>query len=147
MIPTGLAVHDNLRLDSERIEVLTHLGMVWEFPNEDYEEIWQGHFQDLSQFKTEHGHCNVPQKGYGKLSWWVKIQRELYVNTTTDTSHLPPRSRPRQTMPLHRIRQLESIGFEWRVRPHALKWDDRYQELLDYKKQYGDCNVPQVRDQ
>lgn len=51
-----------------------------------------------------------------------------------------------QTMPAHRIKQLESIGFEWRVRPQAMKWEQRYQELLDYKRTYGDCNVPQVRE-
>jgi hypothetical protein len=46
-------------------------------------------------------------------------------------------------MPVHRIRQLEAVGFEWRVRPPSLKWEDRYSELLEYKATYGDCNVPQ----
>jgi hypothetical protein len=53
---SSLALHDNLRLDQERIQVLTHLGMPWEFPNEDYEEIWQNHFRQLVQFKEENGY-------------------------------------------------------------------------------------------
>jgi hypothetical protein len=53
---SSLALHDNLRLDQERIQVLTHLGMAWEFPNEDYEEIWQNHFRQLVQFKEENGY-------------------------------------------------------------------------------------------
>ena len=62
----------------DRIKILAFLGMVWEFPNEDYEEIWQKHFRDLLEYKATHGNCNVPQKAFGRLSWWVKIQRELY---------------------------------------------------------------------
>jgi Helicase associated domain len=93
---SSLAVQDNMRLDDERVDVLTELGMVWEFPNDDYEHIWQTRFKELVDFKEQHGHVNVPQKGHGSLSWWVKIQRELYVNTTSDHSKLPPRSRPRQ---------------------------------------------------
>ena len=128
----------------DRIKALSTLGMVWEFPNEDYEEIWQKHFQDLLVFKAQHGHCNVPQKGHGRLSWWVKIQRELYVNTKGNRpTSSKKNSRPRQIMPQHRITQLESVGFEWRIRPPALKWEERYKELLAYKKETGDCNVPQ----
>ena len=128
----------------DRIKALSVLGMVWEFPNEDYEEIWQKHFQDLLVFKAQHGHCNVPQKGHGRLSWWVKIQRELYVNTKGNRpASSKKNSRPRQIMPQHRITQLESVGFEWRIRPPALKWEERYKELLAYKKETGDCNVPQ----
>jgi hypothetical protein len=128
----------------ERIKILSFLGMVWEFPNEDYEEIWQKHFRDLLDYKTRHGNCNVPQKGYGRLSWWVKIQRELYVNTKgPKKDNLKKTSRPRQLMPQHRIDQLESVGFEWRIRPPALKWEERYKELIRYKREVGDCNVPQ----
>ena len=94
-------------------------------------------------FSLEPRNCNVPQKGHGKLSWWVKIQRELYANTTRPADTLTVRARPRQTMPQHRIAQLESIGFEWRVRPVALKWEDRLAELESYKREHGDCNVPQ----
>ncbi|OEU21523.1 hypothetical protein FRACYDRAFT_180401, partial [Fragilariopsis cylindrus CCMP1102] len=132
----------------ERIKVLTFLGMVWEFPNEDYEEIWQKHFRQLMEYKEKHGNSNVPQKGFGKLSWWVKIQRELYGNTTRGPipnaiDNVPLRARPKQTIPQHRIQQLESMGFEWRIRPVALKWIDRYQELVQYKNANGDCNIPQ----
>ena len=136
----------NQRFD--RIRVLHHLGFIWEFPNEDYEEIWQKHFKELLEYKAKHGNCNVPQKGHGRLSWWVKIQRELYVNTTQPKQQKLPNgtkraSRPRQVMPQHRIQQLESVGFEWRIRPPALKWEERYKELIEYKRRVGDCNVPQ----
>ena len=144
LLPLPLTFKTTTSTRFERIKILSFLGMVWEFPNEDYEEIWQKHFRDLLDYKGRHGNCNVPQKGYGRLSWWVKIQRELYVNTKgPKKEHLKKTSRPRQLMPQHRIDQLESVGFEWRIRPPALKWEERYNELIKYKKEIGDCNVPQ----
>jgi hypothetical protein len=33
---------------------------------------------------------------------------------------------------------LEKEGMVWDV--HDLNWEKRYQELVDYKKRFGDCN-------
>jgi len=38
--------------------------------------------------------------------------------------------------------KLEELGFAWQVRNRP-EWDQRYQELLDYKDKHGDCKVPQ----
>jgi hypothetical protein len=55
IIMPSQSLPDNVRLTEERIQVLSHLGMVWEFPNEDYEEIWQNHFRQLVEFKEKNG--------------------------------------------------------------------------------------------
>ena len=73
-------------------------------------------------------------------------ERELYGNTTRPPDVLPTRGRPRQQMPPHRIQQLEKMGFEWRVRPLAVKWEGRYQELIDFLGEHGHCNIPQKYD-
>ncbi|KAL3923496.1 MAG: hypothetical protein SGARI_006205, partial [Bacillariaceae sp.] len=52
---TTTTTPENVRLDAERISVLSHLGMMWEFPNEDFEEIWQTHLQQLMEFKEKNG--------------------------------------------------------------------------------------------
>ena len=41
---------------------------------------------------------------------------------------------------MERIEQLESIGFAWDPREQA--WDTRFKELVEYKKEHGNCNVP-----
>jgi hypothetical protein len=39
-----------------------------------------------------------------------------------------------------RIQALESLGFEWRI--CITTWEDRLNELTDYHKIHGHCNVP-----
>ena len=46
-----------------------------------------------------------------------------------------------------RLRRLESIGFEWKVknkmkRYYDKQWDSMFQQLLDFKQRYGHVNVP-----
>jgi len=40
-----------------------------------------------------------------------------------------------------RIAKLESIGFEWSL-ASSLDWDRRFNELKQYKADYGGCSVP-----
>jgi hypothetical protein len=42
----------------------------------------------------------------------------------------------------YKIRALESIGFEWAQPKGEAAWMRRYQELVEYKNQTGDCEVP-----
>jgi Helicase associated domain len=41
-----------------------------------------------------------------------------------------------------RQRKLEDLGFVWVVRNRP-EWNNRYQELLQYREKYGDTKVPQ----
>jgi hypothetical protein len=45
-------------------------------------------------------------------------------------------------MTLFHIKELESLGFEWRVCVTA-PWEDRLNELANYRKIHGHCNVPE----
>ena len=40
---------------------------------------------------------------------------------------------------------LDSIGFVWKFRatPISVDWEVRFQQLVEYKRVHGDCNVPQ----
>lgn len=40
-----------------------------------------------------------------------------------------------------RIRALENLGFVWSLCDHV-DWEERLEELREYKKRYGDCLVP-----
>ena len=45
-------------------------------------------------------------------------------------------------MTLERIRELDGIGFEWKTGSAGL-WYERFQQLCEYKAQFGHYLVPQ----
>ena len=93
------------------------------------QERWKQRYQELAEYKKGHGHCNVPKgsiQEYKQLGEWVNTQRKIY---------------SKMNMPKDRIEQLNAIGFDWD--PLATKWNQMFQALVEYKKEHGDCNVPQ----
>jgi superfamily II DNA or RNA helicase len=111
-------------LSPERIESLNKLGFIWNYK----ERAWETSFQQLTDFKKQHGHCIVPQnkKSWGKLAEWSSTQRK----SLKEERILPERKK-----------LLESIGFIWNI--EDLKWQQRYEELKEllkttsWKKLYG----------
>jgi hypothetical protein len=45
-----------------------------------------------------------------------------------------------KTLSSRRVAKLVSIGFIWKVNE---EWDVRFRQLVEYKQDVGDCNVPQ----
>ena len=95
---------------------------------------WEKRYQQLLDFKTDHGHCNVPKrfKENTQLGNWVGKQRyqyKLFMNGDKASQ-----------MTQERIDMLEAINFQWSIAPPS--WKERYQELIAYKNNHGDCNVP-----
>ena len=99
-------------------------------------------FEELKEYKAIHGHCNVPQST--DLGKWVKMQRENKHEADLKRSGVTPlRKKPKPCLSQDRIDKLESLGFQWRVAKPAVGWDARFQQLIMYRNQHGDCNVPQ----
>ena len=97
---------------------------------------WNERFQVLKEFHDEHGHCNPPnQPEYKTLNNWIKNQRMHY----TYRLHRPEKQHL-SYLTAEGIRKLESIGFVWNA--NDAKWEQKYQELVEYKKRHGHCNVP-----
>ena len=96
-------------------------------------EQWTERFQELWAYCKQHGHCQVPHTHTQDpaLARWVKRQRYQY--------KLKTEGKP-STMTDERITVLENIGFVWDS--HTASWEERMQELMDYRNQYGHCNVP-----
>ena len=82
-------------LTSQRIERLDSIGFEWDLND------WNKMFQELCEFKVEHGHCDVPRRS-GKLGRWVMYQRERYAARGEETKSMDAD-----------IETLESIGFNW----------------------------------
>eukprot|EP00522_Entomoneis_paludosa_P017115 CAMPEP_0172442936 /NCGR_PEP_ID=MMETSP1065-20121228/3274_1 /TAXON_ID=265537 /ORGANISM="Amphiprora paludosa, Strain CCMP125" /LENGTH=446 /DNA_ID=CAMNT_0013192983 /DNA_START=9 /DNA_END=1349 /DNA_ORIENTATION=+ len=131
-------------LTEERLMVLRSIDFIWDLQQFDSDARWKRQFEELVQYKRDNGHCNAPQST--PLGKWVKMQRENFRETQLRAAGTLPqnRTKPRPTLSEERIGQLNTIGFQWKVAPPAAGWEHRFDELVDYKRLHGDCNVPQA---
>jgi hypothetical protein len=100
---------------------------------------WRYQFQLLCDFKVQFGHCAVPKRysANPKLGKWVSKQRH--------NSQLYHKGKP-STMTAERLRALDVVGFDWGTTKADLVslWNERFQELREFKAQFGHCNVPRI---
>lgn len=116
--------YSDKRMPQERIIKLESLGFQWN-PSEI---AWETMFALLCDYKKENGDCNVPPKfKEKKLRVWVIHLRASY---------------KKKSLSDLRIKKLREIGFI--LDPLESQWEQRYTELLDFKKEYGHCNVPKT---
>ena len=89
-----------------RIHKLENVGFVWD----SHAITWNKRFQELQQYREEHGNCNVPSNypRNQELAVWVKCQRRQY--------KLFWSSNKSSSMTLDRMRVLNGLGFQWKVR-------------------------------
>lgn len=116
-------------LKTDEIDTLNSLGFIWN--GLDFkEEYWNRMYHELIAYKERHGHINVPIK-YDinkKLGIWVSTQRVRKI---------------KNKLLQYQLDKLKDIEFVWEF--HKTSWDDKFEELIDYKKTHGHCNVK--RDQ
>ena len=122
-------------MSDERKKRLNSIAFTWKMLERPISVGWKVRFQQLVDYKRFHGDCNIPQKykANQKLGYWVNTQRTN-----------------KETMNEERRKRLNSIGFTWKARetptqetPISVDWKVRFQQLVDYKRFHGDCNVPQ----
>ncbi|CAB9513784.1 helicase [Seminavis robusta] len=127
---------------------LDELGFLWESSlDAKRQQQWEDMFDRLVAFQQEHGHCVVPQQ-YEKdppLGIWVMNQRSRWKLSELETS-----SSSQAALTEDQRERLAAIGFVVRLRPGGARkqtkfeqrWNLRFQELLAYQEEHGDCNVP-----
>lgn len=96
---------------------------------------WFKRYGELVMYQFQHGHCYVSQKEpkYEKLGKWVSNQRKQYISASNGAKH--PKSS-------ERMKALEQMG--WFCSKHVkrdIEWQVMYDELWEFKQQYGHCNV------
>jgi len=111
------------KLAADRAERLNRVGLVWNID----EHYWEQKFEELLAFKEAHGHFNVPEgyKPNPALANWVSNTRQ---NSKTGK------------LAADREERLNCVGFVWNVDERY--WEQKFAELLVFKKQHGHCNVP-----
>lgn len=86
------------RLDAGKIKKLNDIAFNW---GTIQRVSWEYRYKELKEFKSEHGHCRVPQrwKENSALANWVAIQRR-------DRKKLSPK----------KTALLDELGFEWVIK-------------------------------
>jgi hypothetical protein len=146
-------------LKAERIARLDAIGFEWEEPDrfgrsreEKWENLWERMFLQMAEHQRLHGHCHVVSgnKENPQLSEWVASQRKVF---------------KQGQMRADRAERLNALGFIWRsdyqtwkryrggeVRAarqkigdaQEVRWNQRYEELVTFKKLHGHTRVPKV---
>jgi type II secretory pathway component PulJ len=98
-------------------------------------QSWEVSYKVLVAYKREHGHCHVHTSENVKLAEWVRTQRRRFSQV----------GKRRNKLTNDELDRLNAINFPWDGKQSSisLKWDRMLNDLLDYKRDHGDCYVPQ----
>ncbi len=102
------------------------------------EQFWDKMFKRLIEYKKQHGNCDVPKryKEDPPLGNWVKNQRAIKKAIRGEKTQSKPEYESR-------FQKLEKLGFNWEPGKRGRSWDDSFELLVEYKKEHGNCDVPQ----
>jgi superfamily II DNA or RNA helicase len=140
-VATQRATKKSGKLNLERAAALDAIGFEWVIgrgqaqPASRHQgivlanaQLWEERFLSLQQYKQAHGNCLVPQrwKEDRRLAGWVSDQRI---------------ARNKNRLDAERVRRLDELGFGWN--PVGTKWEAMFQQLVEFKNEYGHTNVPQ----
>ena len=91
-------------------------------------ETWFERYGQLSAYRDAHGDCDIPARYSTNkhLAHWVVDQRVRFRNGVLESE---------------KIELLNRLGFKWE--PRASGWRSKYLELVEYKRRFGNCMVPQ----
>lgn len=111
----------NNSLSQELIDKLNVIEFVWN----PYENNWNTMYKALEIFYREYGHSNPSSDENSRLKVWVRNQRSNY---------------KKGLLSAEKIQLLEKLNFIWDL--NELAWNEQYQSLVLYHKQFNHCNVP-----
>lgn len=125
-------------LDAVKMQRLTEIGFAFR-PRGDY-LTWDDQIERLQKFKDENGHCKVPVN-HPVLGGFVKLARREY--------KLKQQGK-KSSMTEARENELLELGFVFeggktpkRSEGGNKSWDERFEELLQFKEENGHTVVPQ----
>ena len=98
---------------------------------------WNNWLKELQKYKDQHGDVNVPHKYKSNkaLGAFVNRQRNEFRKLQQGLH---------SSLDQKRISDLESLGFKWSTRVPRTPWEKRFNELKQFKANFGHANVPTI---
>jgi hypothetical protein len=107
-------------MNNKRIELLEAEGFIWDVRA----YLWELQFQKIQSFIDLNGHApNMSKKIYDPSAFWVNKQRINYIK------HLQGQH---MSLTEERIKQLNSIRFDWKVAQRSPKCFDKLPLLRSF---------------
>ena len=112
---------------------LRDIGCMWAASQEDNSK-WYEEYSKLVAFQKQHNHCRVFSTDDNELALWTSAQQKNKINLSDK-----------------QVQSLDTIGLEWedehdkslKASLNDAKWEELYQQLVEYHKKNGNCLVPQ----
>ena len=119
-------------LTEERIQSLDEIGMVWDVSD----HLWQQYYGACLTYYRSHGNLDIPSNYTTadglRLGAWINTIRGVYAGRNMNYRLLP-----------EQIKALDELGMLWDKRSDRL-WEKGYKEALEYRRTYGNLNVPSL---
>jgi hypothetical protein len=100
-------------------------------PAQNSQSDWDSRMAQLVAFKRKHGHINVSPADDPELSIWV-AQHAMQISKFSKPKATPKRKQKVRTITKARPRP-----------QNETRWNHRMELLREYRRQYGNCLVPQ----
>lgn len=120
-------------MNPRRKKLLDDVGFVWDAVG----HTWQTRYEELCQFRHQHGHCVVPRSS-GRLGAWVekmRIEHKKYTLLTEESDEAPKNEKLKTILTHDRVQKLNDIDFVWDVREK--RFEQNLGELRIFKEMNG----------
>ncbi|CAJ1929913.1 unnamed protein product [Cylindrotheca closterium] len=97
-----------------------------------HRRVWYEKYDELVEFREQHGHFLVDQSRNPGLSKWIAKLRTIYTGRT------PPTYRP---LFISEQYLLDRIGFPWISDRYEVEWQMMYKELVQFQQEHGHMQV------
>ena len=141
-----------IKIQQEHIDKLNAIGFQWKIRHvvastkENNQDNFDELLKKLATFIGKYGHSNVSHDtGDNNLACWVSSLKSSY-------RQIHEGKRPIIRLSENQITQLNEFDFDWsdksfetrsvQTNTSFVAWNERYKQLCDYKKMYGNCRVP-----
>mmetsp|Transcript_40343 Transcript_40343/g.66070 ORF Transcript_40343/g.66070 Transcript_40343/m.66070 type:complete len:532 (-) Transcript_40343:140-1735(-) len=102
----------------------------------DFDVRWSEMLLRLSDYKAEHGDCNVPTSAGTELAHWVAAQRRMY------NKLISGKPGKRACLDAIKMQRLTELGFQFRPRGSYASWNDQMKGLWKFLEENGHCRIP-----
>ena len=118
--------YNNAKIQETKVSAATRAIVPYNKKEKGNFKSWERRFQQLVEYKQQNGNCNVSTQDEAnkQLGLWVDRQRQLFKKGKLSSEQ---------------IESMNGIGFSWNLDED--KWNEMFDQLKDYKKDNGDCNV------